>query len=333
VDGEGPSADVIEPSTGEVFVSWRDSSPGSGRSGGAGGPAGLSRHWRDATQDTRSAAIAGIATGLDARRDDIAEALTHETGRARSATGSTSTWHRPCSASTPNWPVSTAAGSPLQRSRPAVAGAPGALRRGGRPDPLQLSAVATGVQGRPGARGREHGGRQTCPRHPAFPPGAGRGLRRASARRSPQHGARWRRGGRCSRRPSRGRPGRLHRIHRRGAPHRRRLRRDRHRHPPGTGRQGPGPRLRRHRPRSGRRGGGVGVIPQRRSGLHLDRAGLRPPLASRPLRGTGGSSDREATGGRPLRRRHPGGSDAQRAGTSESPGPDQPGHRSRRRES
>jgi acyl-CoA reductase-like NAD-dependent aldehyde dehydrogenase len=86
VDGEGPSADVIEPSTGEVFVSWRDSSPDqvdrSVRAARQAFPG-----WRDATQDTRSAALRGIADGLDVRREEIAEALTHETGRAMSRNG------------------------------------------------------------------------------------------------------------------------------------------------------------------------------------------------------------------------------------------------------
>lgn len=86
VDGEGPSADVIEPSTGEVFVTWNDSSPSQvDRAVDAARSAFPA--WRDAPQDTRSAALRTIAGDLDRRRDDIARALTHETGRALSRNG------------------------------------------------------------------------------------------------------------------------------------------------------------------------------------------------------------------------------------------------------
>ena len=86
MDGEGPSADVIEPSTGEVFVTWRDSSPSQVNQAIRAARTAFPR-WRDATQDTRSAALRGIAAGLEARRAEIAEALTHETGRALSRNG------------------------------------------------------------------------------------------------------------------------------------------------------------------------------------------------------------------------------------------------------
>jgi acyl-CoA reductase-like NAD-dependent aldehyde dehydrogenase len=86
VDGEGPSADVIEPSTGEVFVSWRDSAPSQVDEAVQAARRAFPR-WRDATQDARSAALRAIASGLDERRDEIADALTHETGRARSRNG------------------------------------------------------------------------------------------------------------------------------------------------------------------------------------------------------------------------------------------------------
>lgn len=86
MDGEGPSADVIEPSTGEVFVAWRDSSPSQVDHAVRAARYAFPR-WRDATQDTRSAALRGIAAGFEARRAEIAEALTHETGRALSRNG------------------------------------------------------------------------------------------------------------------------------------------------------------------------------------------------------------------------------------------------------
>lgn len=86
MDGEGPPADVIEPSTGEVFVSWRDSAPSQVDQAVQAARCAFPR-WRDSTQDTRSSALRAIASGLDERRDQIADALTHETGRARSRNG------------------------------------------------------------------------------------------------------------------------------------------------------------------------------------------------------------------------------------------------------
>lgn len=79
-EGEGPSADVIEPSTADVFTSLPDASPHQADQAVAAARAAVPA-WRDATQDTRSSALRGIAADLDARIDEIATALTHETGR------------------------------------------------------------------------------------------------------------------------------------------------------------------------------------------------------------------------------------------------------------
>lgn len=78
--------DVLEPSTAEVLVSWPDASDSqvdqAVAAAGAAFPA-----WRDATQDQRSAALRAIAASLEESRQDLAIALTHETGRALSRNG------------------------------------------------------------------------------------------------------------------------------------------------------------------------------------------------------------------------------------------------------
>ena len=85
-DGDGPLVDVLEPSTGQVLVSWPDASAEqvdqAVAAAGAAFPA-----WRDATQDERSAALRAIAGSLEESRQDLAIALTHETGRALSRNG------------------------------------------------------------------------------------------------------------------------------------------------------------------------------------------------------------------------------------------------------
>jgi acyl-CoA reductase-like NAD-dependent aldehyde dehydrogenase len=86
IDGEGTVTDVIEPSTGQVHVSWPDASTQQVRSAGAAARKAFPA-WRDATQDERSAALRAIASDLEARRDEIAAALTHETGRALTRNG------------------------------------------------------------------------------------------------------------------------------------------------------------------------------------------------------------------------------------------------------
>lgn len=85
-DGEGPGADVFEPSTGEILVSWPDAS-GQQVAEAVSAARGAFPSWRDATQDERSAALRGVAGSLQARRQDLSIALTHETGRALSRNG------------------------------------------------------------------------------------------------------------------------------------------------------------------------------------------------------------------------------------------------------
>lgn len=86
MDGDGPSTDVVEPSTGEVLVTWPDASTEqvdrAVRSARTAFP-----DWRDATQDRRSSALSAIADDIDSGREEMAVALTHETGRALSRNG------------------------------------------------------------------------------------------------------------------------------------------------------------------------------------------------------------------------------------------------------
>lgn len=86
MDGEGPSVDVIEPSTGEVHVSWPEASPLQAAAAIDAAAAAFPA-WRDATQDRRSSALREIAAELDDRRDEIALALTRETGRVMRRNG------------------------------------------------------------------------------------------------------------------------------------------------------------------------------------------------------------------------------------------------------
>ncbi|MFP3915238.1 MAG: aldehyde dehydrogenase family protein [Actinomycetota bacterium] len=85
-DGEGSLSDVIEPSTGQVHVSWPDASASQ-----TGSAVEAARRafpaWRDVSQDERSTALRAIASDLLSRRDEIAVSLTHETGRALTRNG------------------------------------------------------------------------------------------------------------------------------------------------------------------------------------------------------------------------------------------------------
>ncbi|MGA7273155.1 MAG: aldehyde dehydrogenase family protein [Acidimicrobiia bacterium] len=85
-DGEGPFVDVFEPSTGEVLVSWPDASDTQVDQAVAAARSAFPA-WRDATQDQRSGALRAIAGSLEESRQDLAIALTHETGRASSRNG------------------------------------------------------------------------------------------------------------------------------------------------------------------------------------------------------------------------------------------------------
>lgn len=86
VEGEGPVAEVIEPSTGQVHVSWPDATPDQVELA-VGAARQAFPAWRDATQDRRSSALRAIASGIEDHRDELAVALTHETGRARNRNG------------------------------------------------------------------------------------------------------------------------------------------------------------------------------------------------------------------------------------------------------
>lgn len=86
IEGAGPIADVIEPSTGEVHVSWADTSLEQVKQAVVAARDAFPL-WRDATQEERSSALRAIAADILAHRDEIAVALTHETGRALSRNG------------------------------------------------------------------------------------------------------------------------------------------------------------------------------------------------------------------------------------------------------
>ena len=86
IAGEGPSRDVLDPSTGEVHVRWPDASLAQ-VDAAVGAAARAFPVWRDSTQDRRSAALRAIAQDLLDRRDELAEALTRETGRVLTRNG------------------------------------------------------------------------------------------------------------------------------------------------------------------------------------------------------------------------------------------------------
>ena len=86
VAGEGPPADVIDPATGAVIVTWPDASVSQVHESVSAARQALA-DWRDATQDIRSQALRDIASDLSAHREEIAIALTRETGRALSRNG------------------------------------------------------------------------------------------------------------------------------------------------------------------------------------------------------------------------------------------------------
>lgn len=83
VEGEGPSLDVTNPSTGKSLLAWPDSAPSQVDDAVEAAYRSFPA-WRDAAQDRRSSALRSIADDRDANRDAIADALTRETGRARS---------------------------------------------------------------------------------------------------------------------------------------------------------------------------------------------------------------------------------------------------------
>ncbi|MGH8911660.1 MAG: aldehyde dehydrogenase family protein [Acidimicrobiia bacterium] len=86
VDGKGSSTEVLDPATGQVHVAWPEASPDQVDTAVSAAVAAVPT-WRDATQDTRSSALRGIAADLDASRAEIATALTHETGRPLTRNG------------------------------------------------------------------------------------------------------------------------------------------------------------------------------------------------------------------------------------------------------
>ncbi len=178
-------------------------------------------------------------------------------------------------------------GDPADRVEPAGARRQGPARRRRLHRALELPAAAADLEGRAGARRRQHDRRQAVGDHaagdarpwPALRPPAGRRLQRDRRRRRDRGGA------------DRRRARRLHRLHRLRCdrdPRRRRLRRAHGPRQPRDGRQGPLHRLLRHRlggaDRDRRPRRRLGRLPQRGPGLHLGRALLRQRAHLRRLR-------------------------------------------------
>lgn len=80
MEGEGAPVDVIDPSTGQTYVSWPDATPDQVIEAISAARRAFPR-WRDATQDERSGALRAIASDIEAGGEELAVALTHETGR------------------------------------------------------------------------------------------------------------------------------------------------------------------------------------------------------------------------------------------------------------
>lgn len=86
MEGAGSSADVLDPASGQVHVAWPEASANQVDAAVVAAQAAFP-NWRDATQDVRSSALRAVAADLDARRLEIATALTHETGRPLTRNG------------------------------------------------------------------------------------------------------------------------------------------------------------------------------------------------------------------------------------------------------
>lgn len=79
-EAAGPLAPLIDPATGQVHLAWADAS----LSQVDAAVASVRRHfplWRDSTQEDRSGSLRSVASALAERREELAVALTHETGR------------------------------------------------------------------------------------------------------------------------------------------------------------------------------------------------------------------------------------------------------------
>ncbi len=173
-------------------------------------------------------------------------------------------------------------GDPVDRGRPARAGAQGAGRGGGRDRALELPSAPAGLEARAGPGGRQRRGRQALAVHAAVDAAAGRGVRRLPGRGGEP--ARRRRG---RRRGAGGAPrhrhGRVHRLGRHRAADRRALRRAGQAGPPGARRQGRVHRLRRRRPRGRRARRGMGRLPERRPTRLAHYRAVRPDHLRDPV--------------------------------------------------
>src|SRR3954454_17940361 len=80
VDGSGPSADVVNPSTGEPFATAPVSSAAD-VDAAVGAAAAAFEGWRDATPSERSLALLRIADAIEAKADDLVAAEAENTGK------------------------------------------------------------------------------------------------------------------------------------------------------------------------------------------------------------------------------------------------------------
>jgi betaine-aldehyde dehydrogenase len=80
VDGSGPSADVVNPSTGEPFATAPVSTDAD-VDAAVGAAAAAFEGWRDATPSERSLALLRIADAIEAKADDLVAAEAENTGK------------------------------------------------------------------------------------------------------------------------------------------------------------------------------------------------------------------------------------------------------------
>ncbi len=254
---DGRYADLIDPSTGEVFAA----APVSGAADvdrAMAAAATAFEKWRDTTPSERQRALLKFADAVEARTDELVAAESQNTGKPLGADRErgTAAGRSTRSGSSPAPPGCSRAGPPGEY----LAGYESYVRREpigvcAQVTPVELPADDGGLEARAGDRGRQHGGAQAVRHHPGHHDHAGRDRRRVPAAGRAQRGHR-----RPGHRPAAGLATRRRSMVSitgsvRAGMEVAARRRDRPQaHPPGAGRQGPGGDLRRRRPGGGGRG-------------------------------------------------------------------------------
>ncbi len=82
VEGSGEYFDILDPATEKVYAAIRSAEPEQVDEAVAAAAAAF-EGWRSASQEDRSAALRAVAGAIRDRADEIADVVTHETGRAR----------------------------------------------------------------------------------------------------------------------------------------------------------------------------------------------------------------------------------------------------------